>query len=93
MKVTNESPQGLKNNLLKTWGQMQPSFLNCEAENQQKIFTRICYGISFFHAVLQERRKYGSLGFTESYNFNEGDLYTSFIQASVIGGPAGGSSL
>jgi dynein heavy chain len=30
-----------------------------------------------FHSVLIERKKYGSIGFSDVYNFNDSDLETS----------------
>jgi dynein heavy chain, axonemal len=66
LKVTSEPPRGIKANLKKmmngvTWGE----------SDEQKTFT---FNICMFHAIVLERRKFGSLGWNILYDFNESDL-------------------
>ncbi|CAD8108771.1 unnamed protein product [Paramecium sonneborni] len=68
LKLTTEPPRGLKSNLLRSYQEFQ------ETDNQQKLFKQLFYSISFFHAIVQERRKFGPLGFNISYEFNDSDL-------------------
>ncbi|XP_058809033.1 dynein axonemal heavy chain 10 [Phymastichus coffea] len=70
-KVVMEPPNGLKLNLKNTYFKMNDQTLdNCE----HRAYKDIVYVLAFYHAVLQERRKYDKIGWNINYDFNESDF-------------------
>ena len=84
IKITIEPPKGIRANLLGTLSTLSDKKL--EACKRPEAFKKLVFGICFFHAVIQERRKFGPLGWNIRYEFNESDLETSLtILRNLLG--------
>uniref|UniRef100_A0A3Q3B280 Dynein axonemal heavy chain 10 n=1 Tax=Kryptolebias marmoratus TaxID=37003 RepID=A0A3Q3B280_KRYMA len=72
LKVVTEPPNGLKLNMRATFSKISNESLNtCP----HFAFKSLVYVLTFFHAVVQERRKYGKIGWNVPYDFNESDFF------------------
>ncbi|XP_017580699.2 dynein heavy chain 10, axonemal [Pygocentrus nattereri] len=71
LKVVTEPPNGLKLNMRATYFKIsQETLMSCP----HPAFRSLVYVLAFFHAVVQERRKYGKIGWNVPYDFNESDF-------------------
>jgi hypothetical protein len=64
--------QGLRATLLRCYGSLPPSALTL-CPQQPQAWPRLLFALAFFHALVLERRKYGSLGWNTKYDFSDGD--------------------
>ncbi|CRK98972.1 CLUMA_CG011958, isoform A [Clunio marinus] len=86
VKITNEPPTGLQKNLLRSYNSepMNVDSFYSGCPDKDRAFTKLLYGISFFHAVVQERRKFGALGWNILYGFNESDFQITVQQLQMF---------
>ncbi|XP_004753142.1 dynein axonemal heavy chain 10 isoform X1 [Mustela putorius furo] len=71
LKVVTEPPNGLKLNMRATYFKISPDMLE---QCPHPAFKSLVYVLAFFHAVVQERRKFGKIGWNVYYDFNESDF-------------------
>lgn len=82
VKMTIEPPQGIKANLKKSYTNIDDKELNnCKKPD---IFKKMLFGLCFFHAIIQDRRKFGPIGWNIAYEFTYEDMVVCRRQLKVF---------
>ena len=84
VKMTNEPPKGLRANLKLTYAAVDDDLFESSQREDKGQFQKMMFGLAFFHALVQERRTFGPLGWNIAYGFNDSDQDISRQQISQL---------
>jgi dynein heavy chain len=71
--VSNEPPSDLKANMNRAWASFSQQRID-GCDGRTSTFQACLFGLSFFHALMLGRRRFGFQGWSRAYGFNMGDL-------------------
>jgi len=80
LKVVTEPPDGLQANMRVAYSKLSEEVLN---ESPKEEYKSLVFVLSFFHATIQERKKFGKIGWNVSYDFNDSDYRISMNLISL----------
>jgi len=72
VKMTLEPPSGIRSNLLRSYSNWDNKFLNDSPKPDA--YKKLLFAFAFFHSVVQDRRKFGPIGWNNFYKFMNEDL-------------------
>ncbi|XP_017317258.1 dynein axonemal heavy chain 6 isoform X2 [Ictalurus punctatus] len=81
VKVTNEPPKGLRANVRRAFTEISSSFF--EEHILGRKWRKLIFGLCFFHAIIQERKKFGPLGWNIGYEFNDSDRECALLNLNL----------
>jgi dynein heavy chain, axonemal len=74
VKVSNEAPQDLKANMRRALAKFPQPYYDKAKSHKENEFKALLFGLCMFHSLILGRRKFGNIGWSRVYNFNDGDL-------------------
>ena len=82
VKMTNEPPKGMRANITRSLLSYPNDVLDkCK---KPKEYRKLFFAMTFFHALIQERRKFGPLGWNIPYEYTSGDLFCCVAQIGMF---------
>ncbi|KAA0176015.1 hypothetical protein FNF27_02407 [Cafeteria roenbergensis] len=89
-KVTNDPPTGLQAGLNRSFTVLvsQDRLERIDTPSQAPLWRRLIFSLCFLHSIVQERRKFGPLGWCIPYEYNNGDLQAciTFLERHLYAG-------
>ena len=82
VKMTLEPPKGMRSNMRNAYYSMTDADINKTVVPH--VYRKMLFALLFFHALVQERKKYGPLGWNISYSFNDTDSDISRQQLELF---------
>merc|ERR1712054_645307 len=77
IKVTLEPPMGLKAGMHRTYSTVVSQETLDKIDHEK--WRLLCFALAFMHSIVQERRKFGPIGWCVPYEFNNSDLDASLL--------------
>jgi len=74
IKVSNEAPTNLKANMRRAMSKFDDEYYERAKSHKYSEFKALIFGLCMFHSLILGRRKFGCIGWSRIYNFNDGDL-------------------
>ncbi|KAA8595375.1 hypothetical protein FQN60_012510 [Etheostoma spectabile] len=81
VKVTNEPPKGLRANIRRAFTEISSNFFEDHILGRE--WRKMVFGMCFFHAIIQERKKFGPLGWNIRYEFNDSDRECALLNLNL----------
>jgi dynein heavy chain len=82
IKMTVEPPKGMRASLVGSWFKIEESWL--ESCAHPRTFKKLLFGLTFLHATVRERRKFGPLGWNVKYVFSVPDMSICMDQCKIF---------
>jgi len=82
VKMTVEPPKGLKANLVRSFNSFSDEMLEDCAKPKE--YRALLYALCFYHAIVQDRRKFGPLGWNILYDFAQSDISICTLQLKIF---------
>ena len=82
VKMTVEPPKGMRASLNGSWNKIEEDWF--ESCAQPHVFKKLMFGLTFLHATLIERRKFGPLGWNVKYVFSGPDMSICMDQLLIF---------
>lgn len=87
MKITSEPPKGIKSAMIRAYNQVISTKAEHEYYNRNRkfeVWQKLFLSLSYFHAIVRERRRFGPLGWAILYDFNDSDFRISMRQLYLM---------